>query len=268
MTESKVVLITGISSGFGKETAKQLANRGHVVYGTLRKVTDVEPKINVLLMDLTDTESVRLAVKNVLQREGKIDVLINNAGMHLGGPIEMTPAEDFERQMLTGFNGLVHLTQAALPAMRQQGEGMIINISSIGGLMGLPFQGFYSAAKFAIEGFSEALRMEVTPFNIRVVVINPGDFRTNNTLNRKNAVNSGPYSDQFHKTLAVIEKDEKEGWHPEILALKICKIIENRHPRQRYIIGSPDQKLAVILKRLLPTSLFRRMLGSHYGIVR
>lgn len=266
MKQAKVILITGISSGFGKEIALQLANRGHVVYGTLRKIITVDPKIHTILMNLTDGESVKMAANHVIQREGKIDVLINNAGMHLGGAIETTPSEDFERQMNTGFNGVVKLTQAVLPIMRQQGGGLIINISSIGGLMGLPYQGFYSAAKFAIEGFSESLRMEVNPFNIKVVVINPGDFKTNNTANRKNILMDGPYGGQFQKTLSIIEKDESGGWPPEILARKICKIIECQNPKQRYVVGSPEQKMAILLKRLLPEPLFRKMLAAHYGM--
>ncbi len=266
MKSAKVILITGISTGFGKEIALQLANQGHVVYGTLRKTIPVDHRINTILMELIDPVSIKSAAKHVVEREGKIDVLINNAGMHLGGPIEITPAEDFERQMAIGFNGVVRLTQAVLPTMRQQGSGLIINVSSIGGLMGLPFQGFYSAAKFAIEGFSESLRMEVNPFNIKVVVINPGDFRTSNTANRKNILLDGPYLGQYQKTLSIIESDEIGGWPPEILAHKICKIIECRNPKQRYIIGSLEQKMAVWIKRLLPGPMFRKMLAAHYGM--
>jgi NAD(P)-dependent dehydrogenase (short-subunit alcohol dehydrogenase family) len=265
----KVVLITGISSGFGKETAIQLLNKGHKVYGTLRQNNGTVPGINVLHLDLTKPDTIDSAVREVLDREGRIDVVINNAGMHLGGPIEITPPEDFQRQIDTNLNGVIHIIRNVLPAMRQQGGGLIINISSIGGLMGLPFQGFYSTVKFALEGISQSLRMEVRAFSIKVVLVNPGDFHTNNTANRKNIIGdprSNPYFDQFNKTRTIYEKDETGGWDPAILARKLCRIIELKNPRTRYIIGSFDQKLAVVLKKILPGRWFDRILELHYGI--
>jgi len=265
----KVVLITGISSGFGKETASMLANRGHIVYGTIRRDCPTDPAIHVLNMDLTQPESIDKAVSDVLLKEGRIDVLINNAGMHLGGPVEMTPPEDFKRQIDTNFNGVVHVIQKVLPAMREAGKGTIVNISSIGGLMGLPFQGFYSAAKFALEGLSEALRMELKAFNIKVVVVNPGDFKTSNTINRKNITENGsenPYAEQFLKTKSIFEKDETGGWHPSILARRLCRIVESKKPRDHYVVGSFDQKLAVVLKNLIPGPWFSMILKSHYRI--
>jgi len=262
---AKTILITGISSGFGKQTAQRLAEQGHSVYGTVRKNCETSGRVNVLKMDLTDIESINKAVKTVVEKEGRIDVLINNAGMHTGGPIETTPLENIRLQMDTNFIGMVHLTNSVLPIMRKQGGGLIINISSLGGLIGLPFQAFYSASKFAIEGFSEALRMEVRGFNIKVVVVNPGDFHTSNSANRRNFLSpSGPYQKQFEKSLAIIEKDESGGWDPEILARKIAKIVESRNPGQRYVIASFEQKLAVILKRILPGKVFMKILASHY----
>jgi len=265
----KVILITGVSSGFGRKTAEVLAERGHIVYGTVRKQMEIKENINLLNMDLTDHLSVHHAVKEVLQKEGRIDVLINNAGMHTGGSIETTPIEHAKLQMDTNVTGLILMLREVLPAMRKQHSGTIINFSSIGGLMGLPFQGFYSASKFAIEGISEALRMELRQFNIKVVVINPGDFHTNNTLNRRNFLansTNDPYAGQFSKTLAIIEKDETGGWSPEVLAQKLAKIIEKENPCQRYVIASLEQKLAVVLKRILPGNWFMKILSSHYGI--
>lgn len=265
----KVVFITGISSGFGKKTAELLAAKGHIVYGTVRKEAETIANVNVLKMDLTDPESIKLAVGSVLQKEGKIDVLINNAGVHTGGAIESAPVENIRLQMDTNVMGLVYMLKEVLPAMRKQKEGTIINFSSIGGLMGLPFQGFYSASKFAIEGISEALRMEVKQFNIKVVLINPGDFHTNNTANRRNFLTKAandPYAEQFAKSLAIIEKDENGGWAPEVLAKKLMKIIESKNPCQRYVIASVEQKLAVVLKNILPSSWFMKILAPHYGI--
>jgi short-subunit dehydrogenase len=266
----KVILITGISSGFGKQTALLLAKNGHHVYGTIRKKAVSDTPVNYLKMDLTDINSIKTAVSDVLEKEGRIDVLINNAGMHSGGPIETSPIDTINLQMETNFIGMVHMIREVLPAMRKQGGGTIINFSSIGGLMGLPFQAFYSASKFAIEGFSEALRMEVKHFNINVVIINPGDFRTSNSSNRRNYLSptseSDPYNKQFLTTLAVIEKDESNGWAPEVLAKKIARIVESNNPRQRYIIGSFEQKLAVSLKYILPRKWFRLIIQDHYKV--
>lgn len=266
----KVILITGISSGFGKETAGLLSEQGHIVYGTIRRDCEINEKINVVRMDLTDSISIKKAVETVIQKEGRIDVLINNAGMHTGGPIETLPSEYIKLQMDTSFYGLVQLTREVLPYMRKQGGGIIINFSSIGGLMGLPFQAFYSASKFAVEGFSEALRMEVKPFNIKVVVINPGDFHTNNSANRRHFLSPtkdlDPYNENFENALIQIEKDEAHGWEPVVLARKLVKIVESKKPRQKYIIASFEQKLAVILKYILPDKLFRTILENHYMI--
>ena len=266
----KVILITGTSSGFGKQTAKLLAEKGHIVYGTVRKDAVPDGTVNQLVMDLTHYDSILNAVQIVIQKEGRLDVLINNAGMHTGGPIETSPIENIKLQMDTNFLGMVQTTREVLPVMRKQGGGTIINFSSIGGLMGLPFQSFYSAGKFAIEGFSEALRMEVSRFNIKVVLINPGDFHTSNSANRRNYLaptgTNDPYNEQFEKTLSIIEKDETNGWEPVILARKIVKIVECKNPRQRYIIASFEQKLAVVLKYILPGKMFRMILQDHYKI--
>jgi NADP-dependent 3-hydroxy acid dehydrogenase YdfG len=265
----KVVFITGVSSGFGKCTAEYLAQRGYVVYGTSRKATLGNTKINVLKADVTDVASVKSAVATILQKEGRIDVLINNAGMGISGPIEYASIEDVKVQMDTNFIGVVNTIQSVLPTMRNQKRGTIINISSIGGLMGLPFQGFYSASKFAVEGMSEALRMELMPFGIKVIVIRPGDFITDFTSNRKIDDHLGAnnvYEWQFGKTLSVIETDEKGGMKTDFFVRKIARIIEKKNPRSTYIISTAEQKLAVVLKHLLPDAMFAGILGVHYGI--
>jgi len=266
----KVILITGISSGFGKQTAELLADHGHIVYGTVRRDVEISSGINKLKLDLTNAASIKEAVQTILCREDRIDILINNAGMHTGGPIETSPAEYIKLQMDTNFMGTVNVTREVLPVMRNQGGGVIINFSSIGGLMGLPFQAFYSAGKFAIEGFSEALRMEVRQFNIKIVLINPGDFHTSNSANRRNFLaptdENDPYHEQYLKTLAIIEKDEANGWEPKILAEKLVRIAECKNPHHRYIISSFEQKLAVFLKYVLPGKLFAMILEDHYKI--
>jgi short-subunit dehydrogenase len=267
---NKIILITGVSTGFGKQTARLLADEGHKVYGTVRNDSVPDESVNYLKLDLTDDSSIKKTVKFILEKEGRIDVLINNAGMHTGGPVETSPIENIKLQMDTNFLGMVNLIREVLPIMRSQKSGTIINFSSIGGLMGLPFQAFYSAGKFAIEGFSEALRMEIRQYNIKVVLINPGDFHTNNSANRRNFLaptgTDDPYNEQFRKTLTIIEKDEANGWTPEVLAKKLVKIVNSKNPGQRYIIASFKQKLAVRLKYILPGKLFRMILEDHYKI--
>jgi NAD(P)-dependent dehydrogenase (short-subunit alcohol dehydrogenase family) len=266
----KVILITGVSSGFGKETARLLAEAGHTVYGTVRRECETDKSVNILRMDLTDTVSITDAVETIVRNEGRIDVLINNASMHSAGPVETIPQEYIRLQADTNFLGMVYLTRALLPHMRKQGGGLIINFSSIGGLMGLPFHAFYSAFKFAIEGFSESLRMEVRQFNIKVVLINPGDFNTSNTANRRKFLAptgpEDPYNKQFMSALKIIEKNELAGKKPVFLARKIVNIVDCKNPAQRYIIGAFYEKIAVGLKYILPGKFFRWILEKNYNI--
>jgi NAD(P)-dependent dehydrogenase (short-subunit alcohol dehydrogenase family) len=264
----KVILITGISSGFGKAISEKLSEEDYRIYGISRKPAEIGG-INIINADVTDKSSINAAIGGIIEKEQRIDVLINNAGMGIAGPVESFSPEDIQLQVGTNFNGVINTIQAVLSVMRVRKSGMIINISSIGGVMGLPFQGFYSASKFAVEGMSESLRMELRPYRIKVVVIRPGDFFTNFTSNRKMAggmTEANPYRDQFNRTLSIIEKDENGGLKPDYLAKKISSIIESKNPHHQYTIATAEQKLAVILKKLLPDSWFSSMLQSHYGI--
>ena len=179
-----VILITGITSGFGRAMASRLQADGHKVYGTHRKDCEPIPGVTYIKADVRDPESIDETVKTVLDAEGRIDVFINNAGMGIGGPLEFTSTDDARLQMDVNFMGMVRFLNAVVPVMRAQRHGHIICISSIGGLMGLPYQGMYSASKFAIEGYCEALRLELRQFGIKVTVINPGDFFTGFTAAR------------------------------------------------------------------------------------
>ena len=263
-----IVFITGISSGFGYETAKLLAQQGHTVYGTVRRMVEPLPGVNYLTLDVRDRDAVANAVNDLINKEGRIDVLINNAGMGIGGPLELATEEEIRLQMDTNFMGLVHCVDAVLPYMRRQKSGMIIALSSIGGLMGLPFQGFYSASKFAIEGYCEALRLETQTFGIKVVVLRPGDFSTGFTGSRKKvAAEAALQTYPIYKTaIEKVEHDENGGLHPEVLARKIAATINNRCPRHGYVIATFEQKLSVFLKRLLPAKWFARILGSYYQL--
>lgn len=263
-----VVLITGISSGFGLETARLLSQEGHVVYGTVRREVDPLPQVHYLKVDVRDRQAVADAVSQVVAQEGRIDVLVNNAGMGIGGPVEFASDEEVREQMDANFMGLVNFVTAVLSFMRRQGSGKIIALSSIGGLMGLPFQGFYSASKFAIEGYCEALRLEVKKLGITVTVVRPGDFSTGFTASRKKTVNAEAM--QAYKTYAEsmgkVEHDETGGLKPQVLARKISSIIRKKHPRYGYVVASFEQRLSVLLKRILPAKWFAKILGSYYKL--
>ena len=263
-----IVLITGISSGFGLETARRLAEEGHTVYGTVRREVLPLPHVHYLRVDVRDRQEVDDAVRQVMAQEGRIDVLVNNAGMGIGGPVEFATEEEVREQMDANFMGLVHFVTAVLPYMRAQGKGKIIALSSIGGLMGLPFQGFYSASKFAIEGYCEALRLETRAMGVTVTVIRPGDFSTGFTGSRKKTANAEALRvyKTYAESMGKVEHDETGGLKPQVLAKKISKIIRKQHPRYGYVVASFEQRLSVLLKRMLPASWFARILGSYYKL--
>ncbi len=266
----KIVLITGASSGFGKATAEALAARGHKVYGTSRSAK-THDTIHFITMDVRDRESVKHGIDQVIAAEGRIDVVINNAGMGIGGSLELATAEEIEVQMGTNFMGCVNVCQQVLPHMRARRNGRIINLSSIGGVMGLPYQGFYSASKFAIEGFSEALAAEVRGFGIQVAMVEPGDFATGFTASRRNSeatANDADYKKSFHRSLSIIEKEENGGLKPEVLARKMVKIVECRRPRLRYVVANLEQHFSVILKHICPGNWFVGILRDYYKVGR
>ena len=263
-----IVFITGISSGFGYETAKLLSQEGHTVYGTVRRAVEPLPKVNYISLDVRDKQAISDAVQQIVEKEGRIDVLVNNAGMGIGGPLEFATEEEIRLQMDTNFMGLVHCVDAVLPYMRKQKSGKIIALSSIGGLMGLPFQGFYSASKFAIEGYCEALRLETQSFGIQVVVLRPGDFATSFTGSRKKVADEAALQAYpIYKTaIEKVEHDENGGLKPDVLAHKISEIIQKKNPHNGYVVASFEQKLSVFLKRILPAKWFARILGSYYKL--
>lgn len=272
---NRVVLITGASSGMGKVTAEYLAGKGYKVYGvgrSFKKLVNRPKEENNLYkpveiyMDITDDESVKEVVKYILEKEGKIDVLFNNAGMGIAGAIEDTSMEEAKLIFETNFFGMLRVCKEVLPIMRKQKQGYIINTSSIMGVMGLPFQGFYSATKFAIEGFTETLSYETKEFGIKVVAIEPGDFATGFTANRKRAANSSSsaYSEKFNRNMEIIEKDENGGCAPILFAKLVERVISNPSPKVRYLVGYKMQKLAVRLKKVLPHKTFEKMIMGYY----
>ena len=263
-----VILITGISSGFGKAMAERLSREGHKVYGTYRKVQDPLPGVTYLKADVRSDEDARAAVQAVLDAEGRIDAFISNAGMGIGGPLEFCSLDAAREQMDTNWMGMVRFLHFVLPAMRKQRSGKILCFSSIGGLMGLPFQGLYSASKFAIEGYCEALRLEVRGFGIDVILIEPGDFATSFTASRRSVPDAEAFEayKSYRDSLASIEKDETGGLKPEYLAAKIYRILRKKRPAYSYVIATFEQRLSVTLKKLLPPRWFAAILSGYYKL--
>ena len=264
--QQQVILITGASSGFGLATAELLASKGHTVYGLCRRAVE-HASIRYRQCDVRNREQIASVVAEIVEKEGRIDVLINNAGMGIGGALELATPEEIDLQMGTNFMGCVNLCQAVLPYMRTARKGKIINLSSIGGVMGLPYQGFYSASKFAIEGFSEALSAEVRSFGIKVSMVEPGDFATGFTGSRKNSqatLDDPDYGPIFRNSLAIIEKEENGGLKPEVLARRIAKMVEQKNPPLRKVVANLEQKLSVVIKRVLTGNQMVSILRGYY----
>jgi short-subunit dehydrogenase len=221
----------------------------------------------MLRMDVDDDRSVQNGVQSILKDAGRVDVVVNCAGFGIAGAVEETSTEEAKAQLETNFFGTLRVCRAVLPTMRAQGSGYIVNISSIGGLAGLPFQALYSASKSAIEGLTEALRMEVKPFGVNVVIIEPGDFCTGFTASRRRTSACKPdsaYHDARERSLAVMEHDEMSGPPPNRIARVVERIINKRNPRLRHPVGPLPEVLAIYLKRLVPHSLFEWAIAKYY----
>jgi NAD(P)-dependent dehydrogenase (short-subunit alcohol dehydrogenase family) len=265
---NKVILITGASSGIGKTTAEFLSTKGFRVYGTSRNPDSRERSFTLLPLDVCNVESIRKAVDTILEREGRIDVLVNNAGMGITGPLEDTPTEEMKRVFDTNFFGPIEVMKAVLPAMREQGGGLIINITSIAGYMGLPFRGIYSATKGALELVTESARMELRSFGIQLTNIAPGDFATSIATGRYHApvqVDS-PYREIYQRSLDLMDEHVDSGGDPIEMARKIHRVIQKSSPSVRYKVGAFMQKFSIVLKRLLPSKWYERLLMNHYRI--
>jgi NAD(P)-dependent dehydrogenase (short-subunit alcohol dehydrogenase family) len=267
----KVVLITGASSGIGQACAAYLAGRGWRVFGTRRGSSNSEPSapFEMITMDVDDDASVQAGVNAVLERAGRLDAVVNNAGISLMGPIEDTSTEEAKAQMETKFFGVLRVCRATLPALRRQGGGHIINISSLAAVVGLPFSGLYSASKFALEGLSESLRHEARPFGIRVVMVEPGDFRTAITARRrttKASTTHDAYREAFDRFKKKQDQDEAQAPDPQAVAQLVQSILRNPRPRMRYTVGMIAQRIVVPLKRFLPQSLFERLFCRVIGV--
>jgi NAD(P)-dependent dehydrogenase (short-subunit alcohol dehydrogenase family) len=263
-----VILVTGASSGIGAAIAAHLASKGHRVFGTSRKPYH-NAKFEMIAMDVDDEASVREAVAHVLVQAGRIDALINNSGIAVMGAVEDTSVEEAKALFETNFFGVLRVCRAVLPAMRRQKNGTIVNISSLSGIFGTPFSGLYSASKFAVEGLSEALRMEVRRFGIKVVLVEPGDHDSELPIRRTIAAESAinpAYAEAFARTKAQQAKDEAQAPKPDGVARLVERILAERSPRMRYTVGMMSQRIVSPLKRFMPQRLYELILRSALGL--
>jgi len=262
----RVVLITGASSGIGQATAELLAARGHRVFGGVRAPATTRPLAGVELipLDVRDEASVKACVEDVCSRAGRIDVLVNNAGVNLVGAIEETSVDQAQALFDTNVFGVMRMVQAVLPGMRRQGAGQIINISSILGLLPAPFMGIYASTKHAIEGLSESLDHEVRAFGVRVVLIEPPYTRTN--LDARAAQAEGridAYATQRRRTAAAITHNTNMAPEPKVVAEEVLRSIEGPY-RMRRPIG--QAALLSWLRRLLPARMFEPSLRKAFAL--
>lgn len=267
-TSKYVILVTGASSGIGKATATHLSSKGHTVYGTGRSLKNLE-SINGftgLNLDVTNRESVIAGVEQIIKRESKIDVLINNAGLGMACPIEESVIGDVDKVIATNVRGVLNTVKIVTPYLRQQQAGCIINITSIGSKFSLPFRGIYCASKYAVEAITESLSMELKQFNIKVCTLAPGDVASNINTNRLHSdLNNTCYS-KYSSVLDQINNEVARGIKPIQIAKKIEHIIKCKRPLLHYKVATPTQRFSVVLKRLLPARWFEKLIMNHYNV--
>ena len=264
----KVVLITGASSGIGKAIAEYLLTKNFIVFGTSRNPGNKPSQFPMVALDVTKPETIKSAVEEVISQAGKIDVLVNNAGVGITGPLEETPDEEIKKAFNINYFGPINVIKAVLPEMRKNNQGLIVNITSIAGYMGLPYRGIYSASKGALEITTEAFRMELRGFNIKMTNVAPGDFATNIAAGRYHAplIEGSPYEAHYGKTLELMNQHVDEGQNPEVMAKAVYEVIQTKDPKVHYRVGEPLQKFSVALKRILPDKVYERLLLKHYKL--
>lgn len=269
--EPKIILITGASTGIGKDTALALIKRGHVVYGAARRVDRMQDLVKAggyaIQMDVTREQQIVATLQRIIQEQGRIDVLVNNAGFDIAGPAEEVSLADGRRQFDVNFFGLVRLTQEVLPHMRQEGKGIIVNIS-MGGYVFFPFNSWYIASKHALEGWSDCLRVETQPFGIKVAIIQPGAVQTGFSDVAMAGGNKAlsvykPHFDAFTKSF-FLDGAKRFGSPPSVVSDAVVKASESDNPKRRYIVGFTARPM-LFLRNWCGDAVFDRIMIKLSG---
>lgn len=259
------IIITGSSTGIGFALAEYFGKKGHQVFGLSRKPADSE-YFKTVLTDITDNAQVQNAISEILKIEKRIDVLINNAGMGMVGAVEDSTQDEILKLFNLNLVGSVQMMTAVLPVMRDQKFGKIINISSIGSEMGLPFRGFYSASKSALDKVTEAIRYEVYPWNIDVCSLHLGDIKTKIAESRVKTKVSDPYKKTFEKVYALMNSHVNEGAEPEAVATYIENLLSKKSWKAHYYFGKFGQKIGVPLKWILPQNFYENLMKKYNNL--
>ena len=270
----KVILLTGASSGIGYQTAESLAKEGHIVYGAARRIEKMEDLkqfgVKSIYLDITNENSIKNVVDTIIGNEGRIDVLINNAGYGSFGAVEDVDISEAKMQFEVNLFGLARLVQLVLPHMRKQKEGRIINVSSMGGRLTTYFGAWYHATKYALEAFSDALRMEVSDFGIDVSLIEPGGIKTDWGIiaadKLENSAKGGAYEKEAMKTAKGMKKQYSGNLlsNPIVITKAISKAVNSNRPKARYLIGFMAKPL-VFLHTILPAKVFDKIMRNVMG---
>ena len=262
--KNQVILITGGSSGIGLAAAKKLRESGARVYEISRRGVENEGIFHIGA-DVTDGDAVETAVRQIIEKEGRIDVLINNAGYGISGAVEFTSPEEAEKLFRVDFFGMVRVIRAVLPHMREAGRGRIVNISSVAARIPIPFQAYYSAAKAAVSAYTAALDAEMKPFGVRAVAVLPGDIRTGFTAAReKQHEGDALYHGRISRSVAKMEHDEEYGMAPETAAKVIARAALATHPKHSYAVGG-KYGFFLFLQKMLPERLVAALVRWLYG---
>jgi NAD(P)-dependent dehydrogenase (short-subunit alcohol dehydrogenase family) len=261
-----VVLITGDSAGIGQACAERLHGNNWTVIGASRRGTS-SGEWTSLTMDVDSDQSVSAGIASLVADHGRVDALVACAGWGLAGAAEVTPVAEAKEQLETNFWGAVRVVNGVLPTMRAQGRGRIVLMSSIGGIVGIPFQAFYSASKFALEGYGESLAYEVAPFGIDVTLVEPGNIRTEFTSRRRDVeAPDDPYDATATKAIHKMEQDEIRGAAPGTVAEVVERVLTARRPPRRASVGKMDERIGILAKRLLPYRLFEKGAKGSLGV--
>lgn len=266
----KVILVTGASSGIGLSVAKMLAEQGHIIYAASRRGQKGQKFQNggeliPVMMDVCDDVLIDKAVRQIIQEQGRIDGVIHSAGMGIAGAAEDTPIADVKLQMQVNYFGVLQVNAKVLPQLRKS-KGFCVIVGSVAGIVPIPFQSQYSASKFALEAYAQALSMEMHPFSVQVCLVDPGDTKTGFTNARKFTLPANsPYDAMCKKAVSVMEKDEQNGDSPDVVARAICKAVTKNRMPIRVIVGM-KYRLIVAIFQLLPKRMALSMVADTYKV--